>query len=106
MIGNARFPSAKPVRTAILAGALALGSLLPAGQSHNAVAHPAHDTTTLTIGWPISPQQFDPPGEPDNPSIWISVNLYDQLLRPGNNGTSLNPDLASSWDPNCWPDRD
>jgi len=85
----------RPLRAALLAGALVLGSALPAGLSH---ARPARATGTFTIGWPISPQGFDPPGAPDNPSIWVMVNIYDQLLRTGNDGTSLQPDLATSWD--------
>jgi peptide/nickel transport system substrate-binding protein len=56
------------------------------------------DNSTLTIAWPISPQTFDAVNAPDNPSIWVFVNIYDQLLRPGNDGTSLTPDLATSWD--------
>jgi peptide/nickel transport system substrate-binding protein len=57
----------------------------------------AADASTLTIGWPQAVQNLDPPSENDNPSIWVSVNIYDSLLRPGNDGTSLHPDLATSW---------
>ena len=90
-----RLTEIKPLRAALLAGALVLCGALPAEQGH---AHQARAAGTFTIGWPISPQGFDPPGAPDNPSIWVLVNIYDQLLRTGNDGTSLKPDLATSWD--------
>ena len=93
----ARRRKALPGRTRafLLAGVLALSAALPAAR-HIAPAHAASDT--LVIGWPLSPQTFDAPNMPDNPSIWVAVNLYDKLLSPGNDGTSLHPDLATSWD--------
>ncbi len=83
-------------RSIMLAGALLVGAIAPAvrgtPESH------AAGNDTLVIGWPISPQGFDAPNMPDNPSIWVAVNLYSALLRPGDDGTSLKPELATRWD--------
>lgn len=90
-----RIPSRR-VKAAILAGVLAISGILPASVAHPERARAANDT--LTIGWPLAPQTFDPISAPDNPSIWVLVNIYDQLLRTANDGTTLQPDLATSWD--------
>src|SRR5947208_17185848 len=52
---------------------------------------------TLTIGWAVETKTLDPVNNPENPDIWVMVNIYDQLIRTGNDGTSLVPDLATSW---------
>lgn len=41
---------------------------------------------------------FDPVGLSYNPSIWAMLNVYDQLVRTGEDGQSVEPDLAESWD--------
>ncbi len=88
---------ASRVKIGILAGLFLLaGSVIP-GNVRTPSARAA-DLNTLTIGWPQTIETLDPPSENDNPSIWVSVNIYDQLLRAGNDGTSLHPDLATSWD--------
>jgi peptide/nickel transport system substrate-binding protein len=80
----------------VLAGALMVGAVAPSVTGASTSRAAGNDT--LVIGWPLSPQLFDAPNEPDNPSIWVAVNIYDALLRPGADGTSLQPDLATSWD--------
>ncbi len=52
---------------------------------------------TLSIGWATETQTLDPAGHVQNPDIWVNVNIYDQLIRVGADGKSLNPDLATSW---------
>jgi peptide/nickel transport system substrate-binding protein len=59
--------------------------------------HAASDPTTLTVGWTTETKTLDPVNNPQNPDIWVMVNIYDQLIRTGNDGTTLNPDLATSW---------
>lgn len=41
---------------------------------------------------------FDPVGLSYNPSIWAMLNVYDQLVRTGKDGQSVEPDLAESWE--------
>ncbi|HXT37536.1 MAG TPA: ABC transporter substrate-binding protein [Chloroflexota bacterium] len=91
-----KVPGARRLKAIALAGVLALTGVLPASMTLARQAHAANDT--LYIGWPLAPQTFDPPGAPDNPSIWVLVNIYDQLLRTANDGVTLQPDLATSWD--------
>ena len=40
---------------------------------------------------------FDPIVPFDNMSIWTMLHLYDQLVRVGKDGTSVEPDAADSW---------
>jgi peptide/nickel transport system substrate-binding protein len=40
---------------------------------------------------------FDPIIPTDNMSIWTMLLIYDQLIRVGPDGTSLEPGLAASW---------
>jgi len=42
-------------------------------------------------------QNFDPIIPTDNMSIWTMLLIYDQLIRVGADGTSLEPGLAESW---------
>jgi len=42
-------------------------------------------------------QNFDPIIPTDNMSIWTMLLIYDQLIRVGGDGTSLEPGLASAW---------
>jgi peptide/nickel transport system substrate-binding protein len=83
-------------RSFLLACVLVVGAVAPAVSGVSKSRAAGNDT--LVIGWPLSPLNFDAPNEPDNPSIWVAVNIYDALLRPGNDGISLQPDLATSWD--------
>lgn len=43
-------------------------------------------------------QSFDPIAVTDNMSIWTQVLIYDQLIRNGKDGKSLEPGLAEKWD--------
>ncbi len=40
---------------------------------------------------------FDPIVPFDNMSIWTMLHVYDQLVRPGKDGTTIEPDAADSW---------
>jgi peptide/nickel transport system substrate-binding protein len=82
----------------ILLSLLALGSILPIADPAHGAPGPSSASNTLTIGWSIETQTLDPAGNANNPDIWVMVNIYDQLLRVAPNGTSVVPDLATSWD--------
>jgi peptide/nickel transport system substrate-binding protein len=43
-------------------------------------------------------KSFDGPTISDNNSIWTMLLIYDQLTRPSEDGLSIEPGLASSWD--------
>src|SRR5579884_1351073 len=60
-------------------------------------AQAAGSSTTLTIGWSQDSTNLDPPATISNPNTWVEFNIYDQLLRVGNDGKTLKPDLATSW---------
>ncbi|MDB5056543.1 MAG: putative extracellular solute-binding protein family 5, partial [Chloroflexi bacterium] len=66
---------------------------MPAAQH----ARAASASNTLTIGWSIETKTLDAAGNAQNPDIWVMVNIYDQLIRIGPDGTTLTPDLATSW---------
>ncbi len=40
---------------------------------------------------------LDPIVPPDNMSIWTMLHIYDQLVRVGKDGRSVDPDAADSW---------
>ena len=40
---------------------------------------------------------FDPIVPFDNMSIWTMLHMYDQLVRVGKDGRSVEPDAADSW---------
>ncbi len=40
---------------------------------------------------------FDPTVPYDNMSIWTMLHMYDQLVRAGKDGASVEPDAADSW---------
>ncbi len=40
---------------------------------------------------------LDPIVPPDNMSIWTMLHIYDQLVRVGKDGLSVDPDAADSW---------
>jgi peptide/nickel transport system substrate-binding protein len=78
-------------------GALAI-SLLTFGPSSWPGGQARAAASTFTIGWAGATTNLDPTATGDNPNIWVEVNIYDQLVRIGTDGTSLHPDLATSWD--------
>lgn len=90
---------ARRVGAAVLASFLALGVALPVGLHRAQAAAPLASTkaNTLTLGWAIETKTLDPANNPQNPDIWVMLNIYDQLIRVANNGTTLTPDLATSW---------
>jgi peptide/nickel transport system substrate-binding protein len=45
---------------------------------------------------PLIPWQID-----DNPALFISVNMYDTLLRTTKDGLSIEPGLATKWEPSA-----
>ncbi len=56
---------------------------------------------TLTISLTDSDvRTFDPTQALENSSIWVNLQVYDQLVRVAADGKSVEPDLASSWDVN------
>lgn len=85
---------------AALLSALAVGGAARAMPSPAQAASPQASTkaNTLTVGWSTETKTLDPVNNPQNPDIWVMVNIYDQLIRTSNNGTTLMPDLATSWD--------
>ncbi len=89
-------------RRALAAGLLA--ALTLAGATHAAPARvqaahsAAGDPSTLSIGWAIETKTLDPVNNSQNPDIWVMVNIYDQLLRVGPDGKTIQPDLATSYD--------
>jgi len=44
---------------------------------------------------------FDPIVPFDNMSIWTMLHVYDQLVRVGKDGASIEPDAADSWRPSA-----
>jgi peptide/nickel transport system substrate-binding protein len=82
-----------------LLSALALGSVAHTAPAHVRAASPRASTTanTLTLGWAIETKTLDPANNPQNPDIWVIANIYDQLIRVANDGKTLTPDLATSW---------
>ncbi len=53
---------------------------------------------TLVMARNADVLSWDPIIPTDNPSIWAQLNVFDQLVRVGRDGKSVDPDLASSWD--------
>src|SRR4029077_959011 len=45
---------------------------------------------------PFVPWQID-----DNPALFISVQIYDTLLRTTKDGTNVEPGLATKWTPSA-----
>src|SRR6185312_16034248 len=82
----------------VLAVALLLPMTLGGLASSAKAATGPTSANTLSIGWATETQTLDPAGHVQNPDIWVTVNVYDQLIRVGADGKSLNPDLATSWD--------
>lgn len=95
MILHRRFALPRRLGAIALLSALALGGAVPAAQHARAAG--STTSNTLTIGWNIETKTLDAAGNAQNPDIWVMVNIYDQLLRVGPDGTTLEPDLATSW---------
>ncbi len=53
---------------------------------------------TLAMARNADVLSWDPIIPTDNPSIWAQLNIFDQLVRVGTDGKSVDPDLASTWD--------
>ncbi len=65
-----------------------------------AVALPAHALTrggTLVFGRQTDCIYLDPVHTSQNADIWISLNIYDTLLQPTDDGKGVQPGLAASW---------
>jgi len=100
MIPIRRLRCSRQVAVTAVLSLLVLGATAHAAPGHvQAALHRAGTAAnTLSIGWSIETKTLDPVNNPQNPDIWVMVNIYDQLVRVGNDGTSLVPDLATSWD--------
>src|SRR5215213_6540270 len=80
------------------AGALTLGGLRPFVRT--GAAQDAEPKLGGSIAMSLADddvQNFDPIIPNDNMSIWTMLLIYDQLIRVGADGTSLEPGLASAW---------
>lgn len=95
MIPNRRMVSTRRVLAALLFSALAVGGAVHAAPSHVQAA--STSANTLTLGWAVETKTLDPVNNPQNPDIWVMTAIYDQLIRVGNDGKTLTPDLATSW---------
>ena len=77
------------------AGALGLVTALSAvGSLASVSAEP------FRLGVQTDALSLDPIATSDNGSIWAQLLIYDQLVRPTKDGTSLEPGLAESWEAN------
>lgn len=97
MIHLRRIAFSRRLLAAGLITMLGLGGAMP-GAGHVRAAVPRAGMDTLTIGWYEETKTLDPGNNPQNPDIWVMVNIYDQLLRPSADGTKLVPDLATRWE--------
>jgi peptide/nickel transport system substrate-binding protein len=99
MIPIRRLRCSRQVAVTAVLSLLVLGATAHAAPGHvqAALHHAGTAANTLSIGWSIETKTLDPVNNPQNPDIWVMVNIYDQLVRVGNDGTSLVPDLATSW---------
>ncbi len=82
----------------LAAGALALGGAPRFVRT--AAAQDAEPKMGGTIAMSLADddvQNFDPTIPTDNMSIWTMLLIYDQLIRVGPDGASLEPGLATSW---------
>lgn len=60
-------------------------------------ANPAVAEHIFRLGVPADALTLDPIASSDNPSIWAELLIYDQLVRPTRDGTTLEPGLAEKW---------
>lgn len=54
--------------------------------------------SVLRVAWFSEPKTLDPVGPSDNPSLWALHNVHDCLVRVSDDSTSIEPDLAESWE--------
>ncbi len=54
--------------------------------------------TVLRVAWLGEPRNFDPVPNVENPTIWASHNVMDNLVRLSDDSTHIEPDLAESWE--------
>jgi peptide/nickel transport system substrate-binding protein len=97
MISARKAPWARPLAAALLLSTLALGSVRAVPSGVQASVSHASDPNTLSIGWDTETKTLDPAGNSVNSDIWVMVNIYDLLIRTGNDGKTPMPDLATSW---------
>ncbi|MGI8486661.1 MAG: ABC transporter substrate-binding protein [Thermomicrobiales bacterium] len=88
------------LKTGAFAGAMFVAGSSTPGIVRTAVAQ---DTTpkpggSVRMGIVADVQSFDPPIPGDNMSIWTMLNIYDQVVRVGKDGLSVDPCLAESWE--------
>ena len=62
------------------------------------VSNLAATAETFKLGVNQDALSLDPIATSDNASIWAQLLLYDQLVRPTEDGTDLMPGLAESWE--------
>src|SRR6266550_4500927 len=102
-----RFMFARSVRWPVIAAAIAgllLSACAPtttgAGTSPTPGASPASKVLRMARNAepfsPFVPWQID-----DNPALFISVNVYDTLLRTTKDGTNVEAGLATKWTPSA-----
>src|SRR2546428_936645 len=94
---NTRWPVIGAVVAALLIGACApapsgpqTATTQPSASSGPKVLKMARNAEPFS---PFVPWQID-----DNPALFISVNVYDTLLRTTKDGVSVEPGLASKWE--------
>src|SRR5579875_813042 len=73
------------------------GVRIGGGSAQGATLQAPSSANTLTIGWSVETKTLDPASNPQNPDIWVMVNIYDQLVHVGTDGKSIVPDLATHW---------
>lgn len=74
--------------------AASLGMIVPSVAAQ--VAKPVHGGT-LVLARAEDAISFDPIVPTDNGSIWTMLLIYEQLVRPNQTGTGVDPDLAKTW---------
>ncbi|MBK5518182.1 ABC transporter substrate-binding protein [Pseudomonas sp. TH10] len=76
---------------------LAFGFLLVSG---SAILLPDASAlaSTLRLGIAADALTLDPIHTNDNPALWTELLIYDQLVRTGKDGKSMEPGLAEKWE--------
>jgi peptide/nickel transport system substrate-binding protein len=77
-----------------------IGLLALPGVASGLLASPAAAVTrggTLVFARAMDSLFLDPVHTQQNADIWISLNLYDTLIQPTDDGKDLQPGLAESW---------
>ncbi|MDQ0391122.1 ABC transporter substrate-binding protein [Labrys monachus] len=72
------------------------GAFLGALMVSAATLAPAQ-ASTFRLGVFADALTIDPIASSDNASIWLELQVYDQLVRPSEDGTRLEPGIAESW---------